>query len=378
MYKYKQTTDVEIDDLVMWTEMPTSITNRVNDKVYKVIRKTMHNNPLVVDETGLEKVYGKDHGFKVLQTKPAKQAVVGDYMYRITSGPNAFPQHSVIKITKINAKSDISNLYYASTSSVPFNEVIVIAQAEPEVKYPIFKQWQKELIKFDGLTSGVQLTTSDFFTPGEYKTTWTAHTDPRWEPCDFTTEPEIFDIDWWQQRYEAGLPVYAIDSYGTVSLCKALSPKEWDYITTFSMTDHSLTQKVPMSKEDIELFKQQVPLSTLHLGLCNEISLCAAADCSLPYTTIKEQPMKLQQLLDTIFGVSDYEAKPKFIVTVFNNDKEVGTTTAESIEEIQQTIQSDTRLWGCKLVAYKVHSELQTQIPVAITKFKKETNASGE
>ena len=143
------------------------------------------------------------------------------------------------------------------------------------------------------------------------------------------------------------------------------------------MTDPSLTQKAPMSKEDIELFKQQVPLSSLHLGLCNEISLGATTDCSLQ-PTIKEQPMKLQQLLDTIFGVSDYEAKPKFIVTVFNNDKEVGTTTAESIEEIQQTIQSDTRLWGCKLVAYKVHSELQTQVPVAITKFKKESNASAE
>ena len=374
MYKYKQTTDVEIGDLVVWTELSPKNPYATKNKVYQVIAISSNNYPIILDDTTKQKELGKGFGFKILQTKPADQAVVGDYMYRITCGTSQFPQHSVIKITKEGTK----DLYYTSTRSVWHHEVIVIAQADPEVKYPLFKQWRKELIKFDGLTSGIQLTTSEFFTPGEYKTTWTAHTDPRWNPCDFTTEPEINDIDWWQARYEAGLPVYAIDSYGTVFLCKNIQPKEWYRGITFSMTDPSLIQKVPMSKEDIELFKQQVPLSTLHLGLCNEISLCAAADCSLPYTTIKEQPMKLQQLLDTIFGVSDYEAKPKFIVTVFNNDKEVGTTTAESIEEIQQTIQSDTRLWGCKLVAYKVHSELQTQIPVAITKFKKETNASGE
>ena len=128
------------------------------------------------------------------------------------------------------------------------------------------------------------------------------------------------------------------------------------------MTDPSLVQQVPT-----------IPESAISFALYP-----SGAPSEPTQPTIKEQPMKLQQLLDTIFGVSDYEAKPKFIVTVFNNDKEVGTTTAESIEEIQQTIQSDTRLWGCKLVAHKIHSELQTQVPVAITKFKKETNASGE
>lgn len=379
MYKYKQTTDVEVNDLVVWTELPHSVTNRINNKVYKVIGRTMDNSPLVVDETGLEKMYGRAHGFKVLQTKPASEAVVGDYMYRITSGPDKFPQYSIIKITKIDDKSNISNLYYTSTSSVSFNEVIVIAQAEPEVKYPLFMYWYNNtgtLVKFDGLQSGAQLTDSEFNNAGDYSLGWSEHTDPRWKPCDFTIQPNIDDIDWWQGRFEAGLPVYATDSTSTF-LCKGIEPKQWYNGVTFSMTDPSLIQKVPMSKEDIELFKQQVPLSTLHLGLCNEISLGATADCSLQ-STIKEQPMKLQQLLDAIFGVSDYEAKPKFIVTVFNNDKEVGTTTAESIEEIQQTIQSDTRLWGCKLVAYKIHSELQTQVPVAITKFKKEPNASAE
>ena len=333
MYKYKQTIYVEVGDLVMWTELPPSVTNRSNNKVYKVIRKTISNSPIIVDETGSEKIYGRAHGFKVLQTKPADQAVVGDYMYRITSGPDTFPQHTVIKITRTNK----GRLGYSEELGVDIDEVIVIAQAKPEVKYPIFKQWKKEMIKFDGLTSGVQLTTSDFFTPGEYKTTWTSHTDPRWEPCDFTIEPEIFDIDWWQARYKTGLPVYAIGLDGYVSLCKALSPKEWDDITTFSMTDHSLTQKVPMSKEDIKLFKQQVPLSTLHLGLCNEISLGATADCSLQ-PTIKEQPMNKTtlKLLLELLGASE-EVKDatnsKFVGIITNEDEYVGYMYFDSKED---------------------------------------------
>ena len=359
MYKYKQTTDVEVGDLVVWTDISKYHDTLTKDKVYQVTNHPDQNTLNVINDKGNKNSYGKGYGFKVLQTKPEKQAVVGDYMYRLTSGTPKFPQYSVIKITRTGN----NRLGYSEELGVDFDEVIVIAQAEPEVKYPLFMQWRKELIKFDGLTSGIQLTTSEFFTPGEYKTTWTAHTDPRWNPCDFKTEPEIFDIDWWQARFEAGLPVYYIDNNGCCVISH-LPPKEWVPNTTFSMTNTSL-QKVAMSKEDIELFKQNNSLTG------------ATTECSLQ-STIKEQPMKLQQLLDTIFGVSDYEAKPKFIVTVFNNDKEVGTTTAESIEEIQQTIQSDTRLWGCKLVAHKIHSELQTQVPVTITKFKKAPNASAE
>ena len=80
------------------------------------------------------------------------------------------------------------------------------------------------------------------------------------------------------------------------------------------MTDPSLIQKVPMSKEDIELFKQQVPLSSLHLGLCQEIALGAAADCILPYTIIqKEKLMKFQDFINSLFTEeikTDYEKKP--------------------------------------------------------------------
>ena len=375
MYKYKQTTDIEVGDLVVWTD-PSSPSRILKNKPYRVT-STSGTIVAVQDELGSTSCYGSVSR-KTLFTKPAEQAAVGDYMYRITSGSNAFPQHSVIKITQLS----LYGLDYADGYGVGFDEVIVIAQAEPEVKYPYFTESKGKGREYicKVLDENLYMYVLNCGTYKNYSKVFYNPYPPSQAPCDFTTEPEVFDIDWWQQRYEAGLPVYVTDFTGTY-LCGGVGPQKWintNKNITFGMTDHSLIQKTSMSKEDIELFKQQVPLSTLHLGLCNEISLGATADCSLPYPTIKEQPMKLQQLLDTIFGVSDYEAKPKFIVTVFNNDKEVATTTAESIEEIQQTIQSDTRLWGCKLVAYKIHSELQTQVPVAITKFKKETNASGE
>ena len=359
MYKYKQTLDVEVGDLVVWTELPPSITNRINKKIYKVTGKTTCHSPMIVDEIGSEQIYGKAHGFKVLQTKPASEAVVGDYMYRITSGSDAFPQHTIIKITKITP----NYLYYKAGQSVLHDEVIVIAEAEQTSEYPVFKE-DKVLgfiFKYTSPNEGIYLTNKGIpkRKPGDYSSAMISRYRDCWKPCDFTIQPDIDDIDWWQARYEEELPVYVRDGSGPVYQCIALPPKDWSKCCTFSMTDPSLLQQAPT-----------IPKSAISFALYP-----SGAPSELTQTTTKEQPMKLQQLLDVIFGVSDYEAKPKFIVTVFNNDKEVATTTAESVEEIQQTIQSDTRLWGCKLVAYKIHSELQTQVPVAITKFKKESNA---
>ncbi len=359
MYKYKQTTDVEIGDLVVWTELLPNNPHITKDKVYQVIDKINNNLVTVLSDNNTEVTLGKAQGFKVLQTKPASEAIVGDYMYRITSGSDAFPQHTIIKITKITP----NYLYYKAGQSVLHDEVIVIAQTEQTSEYPVFKEDKVFgfIFKYTDLNEGIYLTNKGIprRKPGDYSPSMIPRHSDCWKPCDFTIQPDIDDIDWWQARYEEELPVYVRDGSGPVYQCIALPPKDWSKCCTFGMTYSSLLQQAPT-----------IPKSAISFALYP-----SGAPSDLTQTTTKEQPMKLQQLLDVIFGVSDYEAKPKFIVTVFNNDKEVGTTTAESVEEIQQTIQSDTRLWGCKLVAYKIHSELQTQVPVAITKFKKESNA---
>ena len=359
MYKYKQTTDVEVGDLVVWTDISKYHGTLTKDKFYQVTNHPDQNTLNVINDKGNKNSYGKGFGFKVLQTKPASEAVVGDYMYRITSGSDAFPQRTIIKITKIIPKY----LYYKAEHSVRHDEVIVIAEAEQTSEYPVFKEDKVFgfIFKYTGPNEGIYLTNKGIprRKPGDYSPSMIPRHSDCWKPCDFTIQPDIDDIDWWQARFEAGLPVYVKDGSGDVYKCNLTTPKSWDKDCTFSMTDPSLAQQAPT-----------IPKSAISFALYP-----SGAPSEPTQTTTKEQSMKLQQLLDTIFGVSDYEAKPKFIVTVFNNDKEVGTTTAESIEEIQQTIQSDTRLWGCKLVAYKIHSELQTQVSVAITKFKKESNA---
>ena len=104
MYKYKQTTDVEIGDLVVWTDISKYHDTLTKDKVYQVTNHPDQNTLNVINDKGNKNSYGKGFGFKVLQTKPASEAVVGDYMYRITSGSDAFPQHTIIKIIKITLK----------------------------------------------------------------------------------------------------------------------------------------------------------------------------------------------------------------------------------------------------------------------------------
>ena len=372
MYKYKQTTNV--GDLVIWTNPSVRI---VANKPHRVI-STGTTLVEIKDESNTTSQYGSVSR-KTLFTKPADQAVVGDYMYRVSSGNPKFPQYSTMKITKIDAKSNISNLYYASTSSVSFNEVIVIAQAEPEITYPLFKEDIQLgfIFKYTGPNEGIYLTNKGVPNrkPGEYLSTMSSENNAWWKPCDFTTEPEVFDLDWWQQRFEARLPVYYVGNNGYCTICH-LPPKEWEPNTIFSMTDNSPTQKVPMSKEDIELFKQQVPLSSLHLGLCQEISLGAAADCSLPYTIIqKEKPMKFQDFINSLFTAeikTDYEKKPNFLVTIYNSEgTEIAVTTATSVKSVEDILQSSPKLWGSKAVMYSIDSEVQVSVPVITTKFKK-------
>ena len=125
MYKYKQTTDVEVGDLVVWTN-PASCSTIAN-KPYKVI-STDNTLVRIKDENNNTRYYG-NVSRKTLFTKPADQAVVGDYMYRVSSGGTKFPQHSVMKIKEVHR--DV--LDYAKGFGVQFCEVIVIAQADPSL-----------------------------------------------------------------------------------------------------------------------------------------------------------------------------------------------------------------------------------------------------
>ena len=88
-----------------------------------------------------------------------------------------------------------------------------------------------------------------------------------------------------------------------------------------------------------------------------------------PQQSIENQPqqpkeiptMKLQDLINQIFGAADYESKPNLLVVVYNAEgDEIATATADSIDDVTAKVQSNPKLWGCKLVTYKLHKEAVT------------------
>lgn len=87
----------------------------------------------------------------------------------------------------------------------------------------------------------------------------------------------------------------------------------------------------------------------------------------------KEAIMPFQDIINSIFGVSAYDAKPKFLVTIYKPDgSEYANATADSIETVKQKAATDYRLIGHKIVAYKLHTEITTEIPVMVTRIKEE------
>ena len=82
---------------------------------------------------------------------------------------------------------------------------------------------------------------------------------------------------------------------------------------------------------------------------------------------------KLQDLINQIFGGTDYDQKPNYLVIVYAPDgSQHAHGSANSVEEIEQKMKSDYRLIGHTTVAYKISREFTTEIPVVSTKLKVE------
>ena len=93
----------------------------------------------------------------------------------------------------------------------------------------------------------------------------------------------------------------------------------------------------------------------------------------------KEAIMPFQDIINSIFGVSAYDQKPKFLVTIYKPDgSEYASATATSIDDIKQKAATDYRLIGHKIVVYKLHTEITTEIPVVITRLKDEKSKEPE
>lgn len=97
----------------------------------------------------------------------------------------------------------------------------------------------------------------------------------------------------------------------------------------------------------------------------------------VPYLKTKQaqkeqKPMKkLQDILNQIFGITDYEQKPNYLVVVYSADgAEIAQTIATNIEEVESKFKTTPSLIGCTAVCYKATTEITTEIPVVTTKLK--------
>lgn len=80
------------------------------------------------------------------------------------------------------------------------------------------------VVKFVSLTEGTVIIQGNSITlPGHRSTSWIEHISTKhWKPYDFSKAPEIEDLDYWDARYNSGLPVYFSFNYeNNKTCCKA-------------------------------------------------------------------------------------------------------------------------------------------------------------
>lgn len=103
------------------------------------------------------------------------------------------------------------------------------------------------------------------------------------------------------------------------------------------------------------------------------------SDCEIK---IKKQGIEmpnLQEIINQIFGTNDYQQKPNYLVVVYTPDgSEYAQGTAETLEQVENTLASDYRLIGHTAVTYKIHKEFTTKVPVVSTKLKVIKDAGDE
>lgn len=98
---------------------------------------------------------------------------------------------------------------------------------EKESIYPLYMEniihnsVAGRVVKFDSLKSGkVVIRGNSITSPGHTSADWIYHTNiEHWKPCDFSKAPEVADLDYWDARYNAGLPVYYSFNYENNKTC---------------------------------------------------------------------------------------------------------------------------------------------------------------
>jgi len=100
-----------------------------------------------------------------------------------------------------------------------------------EFTYPLYMESIQNgtVIKFVSLHSGIVIIQGKANDkPGHEYPARVKHNDYNiWKPCDFSKAPEIEDLDYWDARYNAGLPIYYTNKEGISSIIVAQKPSDY-------------------------------------------------------------------------------------------------------------------------------------------------------
>lgn len=96
-----------------------------------------------------------------------------------------------------------------------------------EFTYPLYMESigdnsvTDRVVKFISLTEGTVIIQGNSITlPSHRSTSWIKHMNTKhWKPYDFSKAPEIDDLDYWDARFKAGLPVYFSSNYENNKTC---------------------------------------------------------------------------------------------------------------------------------------------------------------
>ena len=288
---------------------------------------------------------------------------VGDIVRSIANdNPTDRPRENNYTVQAI----DGDDLYYKPGFATHYSKFELVKRAEPEIKYPLFMQNKYgSIFKYTSENYGKCIHSAN---PNKLHLNFEKWLPPYgiqpdfMKPCDFTVEPEIFDIDWWDARFNAGLPIWYVFDGAPIQATRL--PSSYISIDKFFMK--------PM---------RYIAFGNYYVPWVESTSCQDTVEAN--QLTQKEKTMTIQQLLTQLFGAekptTDYDRRSSYIVVAYNRDgSQIATAIAETVASVESTIARTPELWGCKILTYKLDKELYVDVPVTITDATIDTIAEPE
>lgn len=278
--------------------------------------------------------------FKVVKTKPATKAKVGDTVICIT--PTFQMELGGIHKGYISTVTETEYHFCVKGYNGCYtpNNWLVLCRKEPDASIKVGSYWERNYTSKFG-EAGDLIEVKDVSDGQVYWINGVASIKrflEQFHPRPDLDKPQLLH-QYWKDLYDQGVELE----------CK------WDY----EKSDNSFR---PIRNSGNSFNRP---------GMQYRIKSSVQETVESTNQITKEQTMTFTQLIDKIFGqeLTDYEKRPNFMVIAFNRDgSEKAVTSAESVEQVTQVVQANPELWGCKLVTYKMAKEVFTDVPVTVTK----------